>query len=53
MIINSTHKEMTDEQSYENQKKLYRTNPLMFMHPKKWKKMRIEILNKNRQVWSK
>ena len=52
-MINSIHKEMTDDESYENQKLLYKSNPSAFLSPKEWKKRRLLVLQKEGRVWSK
>lgn len=40
MKINLIHMEMTEAECYENVKRLHKTNPDVFMDPKKWKEER-------------
>lgn len=53
MEINLIHKEQTDEQVYQNLKKLYKKSPNPFMNPEKWKKLRLKVLKKEGRLWSK
>ena len=53
MEINLTYKEMTDEKSYKNIKKLYKLYPEVVMKPKEWKKLRIIELKRLGKNWSK
>ena len=43
MVINFQHKEQSDQESYENIKKLNKKYPGMFMDAEEWKKKRLEL----------
>jgi len=47
--MNLIHKEMTDEEIYQNLKSSH--NPIL-MDSEKWKKLRMKILSKEGKVWS-
>ena len=51
--INMSHKEQTDEESYQNIKKMYKKHPNVIMKPHVWKKTRLKILKKEGKLWSK
>lgn len=43
MVINLQHEEQSDQESYENIKKLNQKYPGMFMDAEEWKKERLKI----------
>lgn len=53
MEINIIHKKQTDEEAYENIKKLHKNIPDVFMNPDEWKKLRLVEIRKEGKVWSK
>ena len=53
MKMNIIHKEQTDEETYENIKKLHKQYPDVFMNSKEWKKLRLVEIRKEGKVWSK
>jgi hypothetical protein len=53
MEINIIHKKQTDEEAYENVKKLHNQYPDIFMNPEEWKKLRLVEIRKEGKVWSK
>ena len=52
-IKNLIYKEQTDEESYQNIKKMYRENSKIIMNPKKWKNERLIQLKREGKIWSK
>lgn len=52
-MINICHKDMTDEECYENIKHLYEQDPHTFMAPEVWRKKRLVVLEEERKIWSK
>ena len=44
---------VTDEEEYENVKKLHKKYPKSVISPKEWKKLRLIILKSEGKVWSK
>jgi len=47
------HKEITDEEVYNNLKKIYKKNQESLMSPKEWKRKRLIELKRIGKVWSK
>jgi len=53
MEINVIHKKQTDEEDYENVKKLHKQYPDIFMNHNEWKRLRLIEIKKEGKVWSK
>lgn len=53
MNINLEHKEMTDEECYQNIKEMHKLCPNEVMDPEEWKKQRLEWLKREGKNWSK
>jgi len=45
--------EMTDEETYQNLKKLHKQYPEPFMNPKEWKRLRLIELRHEGRLWSR
>ena len=53
MNINLIHKKQTDEDCYENIKKLHKQHPDIFINPNEWKILRMIKIREEGKVWSK
>lgn len=51
--MNITHKELTDEECFQNVKQMHKENPDIVMQPDEWKKQRLIVLQKKGLLWSK
>lgn len=52
-IINLIYKELTDEECYQNIKKLHLESPELIMKPKEWKRRRLIEIKKEGKIWSR
>lgn len=55
VVINLVHREMTDQEAYEQLKKDYKENPDLYMNPDEWKKEVLKDKKRQRQQlnWSR
>ena len=52
MELNAKHKDMTEEESLKNIKKLHKKYPDMIMNPTKWEKLRNkELIGSGLSLW--